>query len=187
MLFTSVAGALTWYLTRLIRDGVVWNWEEPPHLLKCVGAVAVSPSNVEPISIPVRNGSRLSQKESTFFSEVEFFAPVDSSLTSSLADYMTCRDSMYHMCASGLNPMADYQLSSNSTYKSNRKCASALSDDLYFMHSVVLSSLRAQGGPFIRLEKNLSHVYSLSYCDLGKSSLMILLLMVLSSTNYLSV
>ena len=75
VLFTSVAGALTWYLTRLIRDGVVWNWEEPPHLLKCVGTVAVSPSNVEPISIPVRNGSRLSQKESTFFSEVEFSLP----------------------------------------------------------------------------------------------------------------
>lgn len=108
-------------MSRYVRDGIVFHSQ--PAFAPFIGTVQIAPANVKPVH-PFSSG-KPSAIEKSFYSQVQFFTAVDDAAIESSPHYIRCSNELYFKCSSTMNAAADYQLSSNSTYKKNAMCISS--------------------------------------------------------------
>ena len=168
VLFKQSSHALTWALSRYVRDGIVLRDGETPHWIQYVGVIYnIHDTNIKRITLPSR--AKPSQIEKQFYARVGFYEPVDQSLISSLPSYLRCKDHLYQSCRLQVNALADYHLSATSTYRRKAVCLAYSADDLECIHSGFLNNKKTELSPYIQLESKFKYLYSSEYLSYSES------------------
>jgi hypothetical protein len=125
-LFEQPSQALTWSLSRFKQDGLsnIWGADHYPEFMHFVGKVVVPVASIE----ATEQTTRGSQVEKLYYSKVEFYKCTDPSMVHSTT-YLRCSDILFMKCCSSLRNIQDYQMSSNSIYRSNKVCESSCDND----------------------------------------------------------
>jgi hypothetical protein len=114
--FKQPAHAACWAISRFKRDGLgnSWGADKYPSFLQFVGTVSVKNSNIHPVISPTYR----SEIEYRFFLGVEFYLPKKEYIIFSDTNYVQLSTNTFYQCTQGFKCAQDYQLSSNSIYKS---------------------------------------------------------------------
>ena len=167
LFFKHPSFALCWALSRFKRDGLsnIFGTNKYPPFMQYIGIAYTPESNVTSTAMPFNK--KQSKIEKAYFSNVEFFLPVNSSLVQT--KYIKCKDHLYRSCMESMKSLPDYQSSSNSIYKSNTRCPTSSHKDVEFCFSPFLASKKQPAGSFIKLESKFKYIKNNSYCDYGKN------------------
>lgn len=113
--FNKPAHAACWAISRFKRDGlgICWGADMLPFFLKFVGTASVKYTDIHPVISPTFK----SEIEYRFFSGVHFHQIKEESVITDV-NYVELSTNTYNQCIQGFKWKQDYQLSSNSIYKS---------------------------------------------------------------------
>lgn len=145
LLFLNSTHALTWSLT-------AWNGKNLPDFLRFVGVIQCAPSDVHPTPMPTSR--RPSQVELQYFSSACFFFLEESCcLLKASIPYIKCYEEDFLLSILTLLPLQDYQMSSNSIYRTGCTCPTVHHDHFAYVHYNMLQhKLNSSKSGFIQLE-----------------------------------
>jgi len=130
ILFNEPSQALAWGVSRMIRDGIMWNPTSPPEFLPFVGQVGVKCEDLVSASFSSFVNGKPSKIEQYYFQKVVLYELKNSSSVQSEPKYLKCNKNIVNSVLSTMNSKADYQLSAGSTYRKSEICPPSSSADV---------------------------------------------------------
>lgn len=167
ILFHEPSQALAWGVSRMIRDGIMWNPTSPPKFLPFVGQVGVDCQDLVSTSFSSLIKGKPSKIEQYYFENVVFYELKKSSSVQSEPKYLKCKKNIVNSVLSTMNSKADYQLSAGSTYRKSEICPPSSSADVEFEYLRFLDNFKRKDSPFIQLQHNCSHLKESAKFDRG--------------------
>jgi hypothetical protein len=167
ILFNEPSQALAWGVSRMIRDGIMWNPTYPPEFLPFVGQVGVKCEDLVSASFSSFVNGKPSKIEQYYFQKVVFYELKNASSVQSEPKYLKCNENIVNSVLSTMNSKADYQLSAGSTYRKSEICPPSSSADVEIGYLRFLENFKRRDSPFIQLQHNCSHLKENAKFDRG--------------------
>jgi hypothetical protein len=167
IIFNEPSQALAWSVSRMIRDGIIWNPTSPPKFLPFVGQVEVECQDLVSTSFSSLIKGKPSKIEQNYFNKVVFHKLKKSSSVQSKPTYLKCKKSTVNSVLSTMNSKADYLLSAGSIYRKTEICPPSSSSDVEFEYLSFLDNFKRRDSSFIQLQHNCSHLKENAKFDKG--------------------
>ena len=141
-IFEHASCALTWQLSRFMRDHIRLCLNEYPPWLMFVGTIDSELSVINKSCLQDFSNSS-SVFESNFYSNVTFYELIN--LNNSSSGHAKVSEELFHECEATLQSQCDYMSSSKSLYKSGMKCINHPSELIRCSDGTVSAARRDNG------------------------------------------
>ena len=156
--FEYATCAITWQLTRYLRDHVKTKDFEYPSWIRYIGTVASSELKLSEEKL-AHFANSTSQLEAEFYKCVKFYKLPESAVVSS--GHGSVPEEIFLLCVSTLRDQCDYMSSSNSLYRKNMACINHPTDLIFKPHPN-LSTSKSDNGLY-KIGRSLKEYFKKAY------------------------
>ncbi len=158
--FDKPTHAACWAISRFKRDGLgnCWGSDMLPFFLKFVGRASIKNKDIHPVISPCFK----SEIEYRFFAGVDFHQIEEESVITDV-DCVELSANTYQQCIQGFKCKQDYQLSSNSIYKSHAQAYCSIITSNKILRQKKRNTIQQKLGistihGLVRIEKHLEYL-----------------------------